>query len=146
MSSDFIVGFPGETNADFEDTMALVREVGFAASFSFKYSPRPGTPGAERGDQVDEAAKRERLAALQALLEEQRQAFNNATVGRTIEVLFEKPGRHEGQIGGKSPYMQAVHVNGPVDLIGGVAPVAIVAAGSNSLAGRLLTEREEAKA
>ncbi|WP_457799113.1 tRNA (N6-isopentenyl adenosine(37)-C2)-methylthiotransferase MiaB [Methylocystis sp. S23] len=146
MSSDFIVGFPGETDKDFEATMALVREVGFASSFSFKYSPRPGTPGAERGDQIDEEVKRARLAALQALLEEQRQAFNSATVGRTIDVLFEKPGRHEGQIAGKSPYMQAVHVSGPTEMIGRVAPVAIVAAGSNSLAGRLTGKAKEAKA
>jgi tRNA-2-methylthio-N6-dimethylallyladenosine synthase len=146
MSSDFIVGFPGETDADFEDTLALIREVGFAASFSFKYSPRPGTPGAERADQIDEDVKRERLAALQALLEEQRQAFNAATVGRAIDVLFEKPGRHEGQIAGKSPYMQPVHVSGPADMIGETAKVAIVAAGSNSLAGRLVGKGEEAKA
>jgi tRNA-2-methylthio-N6-dimethylallyladenosine synthase len=146
LSSDFIVGFPGETDADFEATLALVREVGFASSYSFKYSPRPGTPGAERDDQIAEAAKRERLAALQALLEEQRQAFNAASVGRTFDVLFEKPGRHEGQIAGKSPYMQAVHVNGAAEVIGGVARVAIVAAGPNSLAGRLLDEGEEAKA
>lgn len=146
MSSDFIVGFPGETDGDFEETMALVQEIGFASSFSFKYSARPGTPGAERGDQIDEEVKRARLAALQALLEEQRQAFNAATVGRDVEVLFEKPGRHEGQIAGKSPYMQAVHVSGPADMIGSVARVAIVAAGSNSLAGRLSGEGEEAKA
>jgi tRNA-2-methylthio-N6-dimethylallyladenosine synthase len=98
--------------------MTLARQVGFASSFSFKYSPRPGTPGAERDDQIDEDVKRERLAALQALLEEQRQAFNVATVGREIDVLFEKSGRHEGQIAGKSPYMQAVHVEGPTDYIG----------------------------
>ncbi len=146
MSSDFIVGFPGETDEDFEATMQLVRDVGFAASFSFKYSPRPGTPGAERDDQIDEEIMRARLAALQALLEEQRQAFNSATVGKTIDVLFEKPGRHEGQIAGKSPYMQPVHVSGPAEMIGSVARVAIVAAGSNSLAGRLLGEGEEAKA
>ncbi|QGM99731.1 tRNA (N6-isopentenyl adenosine(37)-C2)-methylthiotransferase MiaB [Methylocystis parvus OBBP] len=146
MSSDFIVGFPGETDEDFEATMQLVRDVGFASSFSFKYSPRPGTPGAERDDQIGEEVMRERLAALQALLEEQRQSFNSATVGRTIDVLFEKQGRHEGQIGGKSPYMQAVHVSGSAEMIGRVAPVAIVAAGSNSLAGRLLGEGEEAKA
>jgi tRNA-2-methylthio-N6-dimethylallyladenosine synthase len=146
MSSDFIVGFPGETDEDFEATMALVREAGFASSFSFKYSPRPGTPGAERADQIDEEVKRARLAALQTLLEEQRQAFNAATVGRTIDVLFEKPGRHEGQIAGKSPYMQPVHVSGPADMIGEVGRVAIVAAGSNSLAGRLMGEGEEAKA
>ncbi len=145
LSSDFIVGFPGETDKDFEDTMALARAVGFASSFSFKYSSRPGTPGAERDDQIDEEAKRDRLAALQALLEAQRQAFNAATVGRAIDVLFEKPGRHEGQIAGKSPYMQAVHVSGPEALIGTVASVAIVAAGSNSLAGRLGGETGDGK-
>ncbi len=146
LSSDFIVGFPGESDADFEETMALIREVGFASSFSFKYSMRPGTPGAERKDQIDEEVKRDRLAALQALLEEQRQTFNAATVGRRIEVLFEKPGRHEGQIAGKSPYLQAVHVEGPVHMIGEVARVEIVSAGSNSLAARLCPATGEAAA
>ncbi|HEY8123809.1 MAG TPA: tRNA (N6-isopentenyl adenosine(37)-C2)-methylthiotransferase MiaB [Methylocystis sp.] len=144
LSSDFIVGFPGESDADFEATMALARTVGFASSFSFKYSPRPGTPAADRDDQIDETVKSERLAALQALLEEQRQAFNAATVGRELDVLFEKAGRHEGQIGGKSPYMQAVHVEGPMACIGREARVKIIAAGSNSLSGRLMSE--EAKA
>jgi tRNA-2-methylthio-N6-dimethylallyladenosine synthase len=144
LSSDFIVGFPGESDADFEATMTLVRAVGFASSFSFKYSPRPGTPAADRDDQIDENVKSERLAALQALLEEQRQAFNAATVGREVGVLFEKPGRHEGQIAGKSPYMQAVHVEGPMAFIGREARVTIIAAGSNSLAARLMSE--EAKA
>ncbi|HEY8066216.1 MAG TPA: tRNA (N6-isopentenyl adenosine(37)-C2)-methylthiotransferase MiaB [Methylosinus sp.] len=137
LSSDFIVGFPGETDADFEATLALIRAVGFASTFSFKYSPRPGTPGAEREDQIDESVKSERLAVLQALVEEQRQAFNAAAVGRTVEVLFEKPGRHEGQIAGKSPYMQPVHAMGGEELIGKTLPVTIVAAGSNSLAGRI---------
>jgi tRNA-2-methylthio-N6-dimethylallyladenosine synthase len=146
MSSDFIVGFPGETDADFEATLALVRAVGFASSFSFKYSPRPGTPGAEREDQIDEAVKSERLASLQALLETQRQAFNAATVGRSVEVLFEKPGRHAGQIAGKTPYLQAVHIDAPPGLIGSIGKVEIVAAGSNSLAGRLVDMREEAAA
>ncbi len=137
LSSDFIVGFPGETDADFEETLALIREVGFASTFSFKYSARPGTPGAEREDQIDDGVMRERLAALQALVESQRQAFNAATVGRTVDVLFEKAGRHNGQIAGKTPYMQAVHVNGPPEMIGRVAPVRIVEAGSNSLAGEI---------
>ncbi|MGJ0425886.1 tRNA (N6-isopentenyl adenosine(37)-C2)-methylthiotransferase MiaB [Methylocystis sp.] len=144
MSSDFIVGFPGESDADFEATMALARTVGFASSFSFKYSPRPGTPAADRDDQIDETVKSERLAALQALLEEQRQAFNAATVGQELDVLFEKAGRHEGQIAGKSPYMQAVHVEGPMACVGREARVKIIAAGSNSLGGRLMSE--EAKA
>ncbi|WP_166144034.1 tRNA (N6-isopentenyl adenosine(37)-C2)-methylthiotransferase MiaB [Methylosinus sp. RM1] len=137
LSSDFIVGFPGETDADFEATLELIRAVGFASTFSFKYSPRPGTPGAEREDQIDESVKSERLAILQTLVEEQRQAFNAATVGRTVEVLFEKAGRHEGQIAGKSPYMQPVHAMGGAELIGKTLPVTIVAAGSNSLAGRI---------
>jgi len=137
LSSDFIVGFPGETDADFEATLALIRQVGFASTFSFKYSPRPGTPGAEREDQIAEQVKSERLAVLQALVEEQRQAFNAATVGRTVEILFEKPGRHEGQIAGKSPHMQAVHAMGGEELLGKMLPVTIVAAGSNSLAGRI---------
>lgn len=137
LSSDFIVGFPGETDRDFEATLALIRSVGFASAFSFKYSPRPGTPGAERDDQIAEEVKTERLAVLQALVEEQRQAFNAATVGRAVEVLFEKAGRHEGQIAGKSPYMQAVHAMGGEELIGRTLPVTIVAAGSNSLAGRI---------
>jgi tRNA-2-methylthio-N6-dimethylallyladenosine synthase len=107
---------------------------------------RPGTPGAERDDQIDEDVKRERLAVLQALLEEQRQAFNAATVGRRLDVLFEKPGRHDGQIGGKSPYLQAVHVEGPLRMIGEVAQVEIISAGSNSLAARLCDEPGEAAA
>jgi tRNA-2-methylthio-N6-dimethylallyladenosine synthase len=137
LSSDFIVGFPGESDADFEETLALIREVDFASTFSFKYSPRPGTPGAEREDQIDDEIMRERLAVLQALVESQRQAFNAATVGRTVDVLFEKPGRHEGQIAGKSPYMQPVHVDGPTEMIGCVVPVKIIVAGSNSLGGKI---------
>ena len=143
LSSDFIVGFPGESNADFEETLELIRAVGFASTFSFKYSPRPGTPGAEREDQIDEDAMRERLAVLQALVETQRQAFNAATVGRVVDVLFEKPGRHEGQIAGKSPYMQPVHVFGPPELVGRVLPVRIAAAGSNSLSGEIVQDQEQ---
>ncbi len=142
LSSDFIVGFPGETDADFEETLALIRAANFASTFSFKYSPRPGTPGAERPDQIDEDTMRERLAALQALVEAQRRAFNEATVGRTVDVLFEKPGRHEGQIAGKSPYLQAVHADGAPALIGRVLPVKIIAAGSNSLAGEIAQGQE----
>jgi len=138
LTSDFIVGFPGETEADFEATMRLVREVRFAAAYSFKYSERPGTPAADRADQVPEAAKTERLHALQALILEQQTAFNAATVGRTVDVLFEKAGRHPGQIGGKSPYLQAVHVDGPSSSIGHVARVKITGIASNSLAGTLL--------
>ncbi len=136
LSGDFIVGFPGEREVDFEATLALVREVGYAGAYSFKYSRRPGTPAAAMAGQVDEAAKRDRLARLQALLEAQQRAFNADLVGRTLPVLFEKPGRRAGQIVGRSPYLQAVHCEGRPDLIGRIAPVAIVSAGQNSLAGR----------
>ncbi len=137
LSSDFIVGFPGETDRDFEDTLALVRQVGFASAFSFKYSPRPGTPGADLPGQVQDGVMRERLHRLQALIEAQRQAFNAATVGRRLDVLFEKPGRHPGQVGGRTPYLQAVHVEGDASLIGTVRAVDILSVGPNSLAGRL---------
>jgi tRNA-2-methylthio-N6-dimethylallyladenosine synthase len=136
LSSDFIVGFPGETDRDFEDTLRLVDEIGFASAFSFKYSPRPGTPGADMADQVPEAAKAERLARLQELLEAQRQAFNRATVGRAVEVLFEKPGRHAGQLAGKSPYLQAVQMELDGHRAGDIVPVRIVATGTNSLFGK----------
>jgi len=138
LSSDFIVGFPGETEDDFAATLDLVETIGFASCFSFKYSARPGTPGAELPDQVEDGVKSLRLARLQALLEQQRQAFNHATVGRTLDVLFEKKGRHNGQIAGKSPYLQAVQVDAGSDLIGEIRPVEIVAVGSNSLFGRLV--------
>ncbi len=138
LSSDFIVGFPGESEADFEETLALVREVGFASSYAFKYSARPGTPAAEMDDQVDEAAKAERLAALFALLEEQRLAFNHRLVGRRFDVMFEKPGRRAGQLIGRSPYMQSVYAEGDLSLIGAMAAVEIVGVGPNSLIGRLV--------
>ncbi len=137
LSSDFIVGFPGETEAEFCKTLTLVEAVGFATSFSFKYSPRPGTPGAELADQIDDATLRNRLGRLQVLLEDQRQAFNRATVGRRIDVLFDRPGRHAGQIGGRTPYLQAVHVEGPLSLLGTVQSVDIQSVGPNSLTGRL---------
>ena len=118
LSSDFIVGHPGETEADFQATLALVREVGFAQAFSFKYSPRPGTPAAGAPAQVPEAEKERRLAELQALLREQQAGFNAGCVGMTLPVLFTGPGRHPGQVAGRSPFLQPVHVNGPADLIG----------------------------
>ncbi|MGJ3262452.1 MAG: tRNA (N6-isopentenyl adenosine(37)-C2)-methylthiotransferase MiaB [Salinarimonas sp.] len=133
LSSDFIVGFPGETDADFEDTMRLVADVGFASAFSFKYSRRPGTPAADAAEQVAEPVKSERLARLQALLEEQRQAFNRATVGRTVEVLIEKPGRHPGQRAGKSPWLQAVVVEEARLAPGDLVTARITRASTNSL-------------
>lgn len=134
-SSDFIVGFPGESDEDFEQTLALVREVGFASAFSFKYSPRPGTPASDLPEQVAEDVKAIRLRQLQELLDEQRHAFDASFVGKTLPVLFEKPGRHAGQQVGKSPYLQAVYVDGPAGLVGSVASVRILAAMSNSLNG-----------
>ena len=140
LSSDFIVGFPGETDADFAGTMRLVADVGFAAAFSFKYSPRAGTPAAERADAVPEAVKTERLAALQALLDAQRHAFNAASVGGTAEILVEKAGRHPGQVAGKTPHLQAVQFDAPAAAIGTLVPVRIVRSGSNSLFGEAVAD------
>jgi tRNA-2-methylthio-N6-dimethylallyladenosine synthase len=134
VSGDFIVGFPGEREADFETTLALVREVGYASAFSFKYSRRPGTPAASMAGQVDEAVKAERLARLQALLEEQQRAFNAAQVGREFDILVEKMGRHAGQVIGRSPYLQAVHCEGDERLFGAMVRVRVTGAGHNSLA------------
>jgi tRNA-2-methylthio-N6-dimethylallyladenosine synthase len=140
LSSDFIVGFPGESDADFEATLSLVREIGFAQAFSFKYSPRPGTPAAAEPDQAPDHVKSERLAELQALLGEQQRAFNQACIGRVLPVLFEKPGRHPGQLVGRSPYLQSVHADAMEDRIGNIAAVRIEAARSNSLAGAVVAE------
>jgi tRNA-2-methylthio-N6-dimethylallyladenosine synthase len=134
-TSDFIVGYPGETEEEFRATLAIVSEVGYAGAFSFKYSPRPGTPAAERDDQVDEAVKIERLARLQAEIDRHQTAFNARCVGRTLDVLFEKPGRLPGQLVGRSPYLQPVHVMAPPSLIGEVVAVAVNATGANSLFG-----------
>ncbi|MEZ5828421.1 MAG: tRNA (N6-isopentenyl adenosine(37)-C2)-methylthiotransferase MiaB [Hyphomicrobiales bacterium] len=135
LSTDIIVGFPGETDQDFEDTLALAKRVRFAQAFSFKYSARPGTPAASLDAQVPESVKKERLAVLQALLEESRHDFDQKTVGRRLPVLFEGKGRKAGQIAGRSPYLQAVHLEGPESLIGHIAEVDISAAGPNSLTG-----------
>ena len=134
LSSDFIVGFPGESELDFRATLDLVSEIGFAQSYSFKYSPRPGTPAAAER-QVPEPVKAERLAELQALLQRQQRAFNDAAIGSTMPVLFEKPGRHPGQLVGRSPYLQPVHADAPPDGIGKVLPVHVIGVRSNSLTG-----------
>ena len=143
-SSDFIVGFPGESDKDFAATLALIREIGFAQAFSFKYCMRPVTPAAALPEQVPEAVKAERLAALQALLAEQQRRFNAAALGREMAVLFEKRGRHKGQLAGRSPYLQAVHAEALEALIGTVAPVRITALRPNSLAGEVMTASAEA--
>jgi tRNA-2-methylthio-N6-dimethylallyladenosine synthase len=140
ISGDFIVGFPGEREADFEATLSLVAEVRYASAFSFKYSRRPGTPASAMPGQVADAVKEERLARLQALLDEQQRAFNAAQAGKTLPVLFEKPGRHAGQLIGRSPYLQAVHATAPDRLLGQIVPVTIEDASRNSLAGVLAPE------
>ena len=142
LSSDFIVGFPGESEADFERTLELVAAVRFASAYSFKYSPRPGTPGAQMRQQIDETVKSRRLARLQAMLEDQKNVFNADMVGRVCAVLFEKLGRRPGQTAGKSPFMQAVQADGPATLVGSVALVKITAVGSNSLFGRMVDGSE----
>jgi tRNA-2-methylthio-N6-dimethylallyladenosine synthase len=144
MSSDFIVGHPGETDADFEATLALIRSVGFAQAFSFKYSPRPGTPAAAAPGQVPEAEKDRRLQALQELLRAQQAAFNRSCIGLTLPVLITGPGRHPGQIAGRSPYLQPVHLTGPAELAGQEIMVRIDAAHPNSLSAIGPTPEEKA--
>ncbi|MEM7547170.1 MAG: tRNA (N6-isopentenyl adenosine(37)-C2)-methylthiotransferase MiaB [Pseudomonadota bacterium] len=136
LSGDFIVGFPGETDADFEDTMSLVREVGYAQAYSFKYSARPGTPAADLPVVADDVSS-DRLHRLQALLTEQQRAFQDSCVGRTLPVLIEKPGRMPGQMVGRSPYLQPVHMQSSPDMVGRIVNAEIISAGPNSLAGQV---------
>jgi tRNA-2-methylthio-N6-dimethylallyladenosine synthase len=138
MSSDFIVGFPGETDRDFAETLRLVTDVGYAQAYTFKYSPRPGTPAAVLEDQVPDDVKAERLASLQALIDAQQEAFNRASVGRRVPVLLERRGRKAGQLIGRSPAMQSVHAAAPESCLGRVVDLEIVAGGPNSLRGRMI--------
>ena len=135
ISGDFIVGFPGETEKDFESTLELVREVRYASAYSFKYSPRPGTPAAGHEKQVPEAEKSARLQELQKLIHRQQTEFNEALVGRTVPVLLEKPGRDPGQLVGRSPYLQSVHIEADPALIGRIVDTHITGVGTNSLSG-----------
>ncbi len=141
-STDIIVGFPGETDADFEATCSLVRDIGFAGAFTFKYSVRPGTPAADMDDQVEESVKHARLLHLQALVDETRAAYARALIGRIAPVLFEKTGRNPGQIIGRTPWFGSVYVNGPADLVGHVCDVRLDHAGPNSHGGTLMDARE----
>jgi len=134
-SGDFIVGFPGESDADFEDTLSLVREVGHAQAYSFKYSPRPGTPAADMDDQIPMEVMDERLQRLQAQIVADQMAFNDRTVGRTTDVLLERPGKFDGQLIGKSPWLQSVHVLAPDLSIGDIVTVQITDSGPLSLKG-----------
>jgi tRNA-2-methylthio-N6-dimethylallyladenosine synthase len=135
LSSDFIVGFPGESDADFAATLDLVRAVGFAGAFSFKFSARPGTPAASLDGQIPESIKDERLQTLQALLRDQAEAFNRAMLGRVVPVLVERRGRHPGQAVGRSPWLQAVHFDAPDAPIGSLVMVRLARLGPNSVAG-----------
>ncbi len=137
LSGDFIVGFPGETDRDFEDTLKIIADVGYASAYSFKYSTRPGTPGANLDGQIEEAVKSERLLRLQELINAQTTAFHASCVGKTMPVLIERVGRMAGQIGGRSPYLQAVHLDGSAELIGAIHQVEIIGTSTNSLVGRL---------
>lgn len=137
LSGDFIVGFPGETEADFEETLAVAREARYAGAFSFKYSPRPGTPAADRADQVPEDVKSDRLARLHALLGTQQKDFNQACLGRDMAILLEKPGRHPGQLIGRSPYLQSVYIDARGYSIGDMVNVTIDGVGSNALSAHI---------
>lgn len=144
LSGDFIVGFPSETDQDFQDTMDLVKKVNYASSFSFKYSPRPGTPAAERSGQVPEEVKAERLSILQDELFSQQKAFNQSLIGQKLPVLIEKLGRHEGQMVGRSPYLQAVYFDAPPNMqIGDMVTIDITGNSLNSLNGEVVREKEQ---
>ena len=135
LSGDFIVGFPGETDSEFEETLSLVREVAYAQAFSFKYSPRPGTPAADMDGQVAAEVMDERLQRLQAAINADQHAFNQATLGKRLSVLLERSGKYPGQLIGKSPWLQSVIVENAEARIGGLVEVDIVSAGPNSLGG-----------
>jgi len=144
LSSDFIVGFPGETDADFRATLQLVEDVTFIQAYSFKYSARPGTPAALMDFQVDEAVKAERLAQLQALLNAQTLNFNMQSVGKTLPVLLDRSGKKPGQLVGRSPYMQAVVVDAAEEFMNRIVDVTMVSAGPNSLLGTLNQDNRKA--
>ncbi|MBB5986972.1 tRNA (N6-isopentenyl adenosine(37)-C2)-methylthiotransferase MiaB [Sphingobium lignivorans] len=141
LSGDFIVGFPGETEADFEETLSIVRETAYAHAFSFKYSPRPGTPAADMDGQIAPELMDERLQRLQAAISADQLAFNQATVGKRTTILLERKGRHPGQLIGKSPWLQSVHVEAADARIGDIIEVDIVSAGPNSLGGAVVARR-----
>lgn len=145
-SSDFIVGFPGETEEDFKATLALVQQIGYAGAYSFKYSPRPGTPAADMQEMVAPATMDERLARLQELIDSQQHAFNRAAIGTTVDVLFERAARNEGQIVGRTAYLQPAHVMASEDIIGQVLPVTIDSLERYSLLGRLAAAAPPARA
>jgi tRNA-2-methylthio-N6-dimethylallyladenosine synthase len=142
LSGDFLVGFPGETEDDIRQTLRIVEAVGYASAFSFKYSIRPGTPGATMAGQVPEEVKAERLGRLQQAIEASARRFAEKTVGRMLPVLIEKPGRLPGQVAGRSPYLQAIHMDGDIARRGEIVPVEILSAGNNSLVGKIVMSGE----
>jgi tRNA-2-methylthio-N6-dimethylallyladenosine synthase len=142
LTSDFIVGFPGETESDFVATLDLIDDVGLSGAFSFKYSPRPGTPGADMDEQIDEQTKSERLQRLQQAIDRNQAAFNRRCLGRSFDVLFERHGRYPGQLVGRSPYLQPVQVTAPALLLGGIATVTITEIARNSLFGALAPDAQ----
>ena len=146
LTSDFIVGFPSETDKEFDQTLDIVRAVNYASAFSFKYSPRPGTPAAKNPKQIPENVKAERLVRLQNLLTSQQVAFNQACVGLTLPVLIEKPGRQYGQMIGRSPYLQSVHLDIGNDTVGHIVSAKIIAVGPNSLSGQYATAKPKGEA
>ncbi len=143
LTSDFIVGFPGETDAEFDETLDIIRAVNYASAFSFKYSPRPGTPAAENKKQIPEDVKSERLQRLQNLLSSQQAVFNQTCIGLTLPVLIEKPGRQEGQMIGRSPYLQSVHLDIKSEALGQIVNAKILAVGPNSLSGQYVFESKQ---
>ncbi len=145
MSSDFIVGFPGETDEDFEQTLDIVKRVGYIQAFSFKYSKRPGTPASLMPDQVEEKIKQQRLDILQDLLSSYQLKFNEETIGKTMPVLFEFKGRHSGQLVGRTPYMQNVHVNIGKEYLNRIVDIKITEATVNSLTGIYPAETQSKK-
>jgi tRNA-2-methylthio-N6-dimethylallyladenosine synthase len=145
LSGDFIVGFPGETDEDHRASLKLIDDVGYAAAFSFRYSPRPGTPGADMTDQIPADIASARLTQLQARIEIHRRAFNRSLVGQTLPVLFERRGKRDGQLTGRSPYLLPVIVPAGPEMLGEIAPVAIAEAGTNSLFGEIVTQRQAAE-
>jgi tRNA-2-methylthio-N6-dimethylallyladenosine synthase len=142
LSTDIIAGHPGESDADHAATLALIRDIGFAQAFSFKYSARPGTPASTMAGAVAEAVKDVRLAEIQALLRDQQAAFNRTRAGMVAEVLVTGPGRHPGQMAGRTPWLNPVHFDGPAGLAGRVVPVKILAGHPNSLSGALAASAE----
>ena len=143
LTSDFIVGFPGETDAEFDETLNIIRAVNYASAFSFKYSPRPGTPAAENKKQIPEDVKSERLVRLQKLVSAQQSAFNQTCLGKTLPVLIEKPGRQKGQMIGRSPYLQSVHLDIETEALGQIVSAKILAVGPNSLSGHYVPETQK---